>query len=230
MARPRTPQSLKQRLFANNVIKPVIYCEGPHEYSYLSKLVELHVIKDYQQGIKLQATAIKLRINAIKRDLNNESIEQIMWIVDGGDVHIKNSKEFKNFYAQWLSKRENEWSKLHILINSPCLEYWFLLHHIDSPTDDKNCVTCFADATSLENSKEFKQYCPRGKGAELVKLTAKNVSGRKKAIKRAKKLLSLLTDLHEKNRFVVARAEIFYLFDEASKAYIGLPVTVSKLT
>ena len=77
MARPRTPQSLKQRLFANNVIKPVIYCEGPHEYSYLSKLVELHVIKDYQQGIKLQATAIKLRINAIKRDLNNESIEQL---------------------------------------------------------------------------------------------------------------------------------------------------------
>ncbi len=225
MARPRTPQSLTQRLFANNVIKPVIYCEGTHEYSYLSKLAELRVIKDYQQGIKVQATAIEARINTIKRDLNNESIEQVVWIVDGGDEHIKSSKDFKNFYGQWLEKRESEWSKLHILINSPCLEYWFLLHHTDPPTDAKKCVVCFADATSLEICSEFKQCCPRGKGAELVKLTAKNASGRKKAIKRAKKLLSLLTDLSEKKRFTVARAEIFYLFDEASKAYIGLPIS-----
>ncbi len=212
MARPKPSKSLTQRLFLSPISKRIIYCEGKHEYTYLSKLVDLNEIEAYEKGTELSASAIKLRIMQIERDLNNDAVEQVFWIVDGGDEHIKESSYFKKFYNKWLAKKDSDWHKLDILINTPCLEYWFLLHEIDPPIDSESNPICYADANALYNSQEFKGTFTNGKGAQLVKVMANNAQGRKNAIERAKKLLSLLDNLNIKKYFSVARAEFFRLF------------------
>ncbi|GHA69414.1 hypothetical protein GCM10009007_07830 [Formosimonas limnophila] len=220
MARTRSAssRSVVQRLFVNGATQ-VFYFEGPHDCDYCSKLVEQNVIAPFEQGTKLPATNIELRIGTIKRDLGNDAIERVVWIVDGGDEHINQSKKkkgknhFFEFYKEWLAKKDNEWSKLLILINNPCLEYWFLLHRTDPPVDAKGLPRCFKSADELLNSAEFKGHCPEGKGAGLVKTIAKDSNGRPQAIKRARNLTQPLSEnLSEKELFGVARAEIFQLF------------------
>ena len=211
MARTRPPVSLRKRIFSCDGIKTIIYCEGKHENTYLSELVKLKTIKPYEKGTGLQASAIKLRIKQILQDLNNDAVEQVFWIVDGGDEHIKKSSEFKRFYAKWLTNKDGDFQKLDIMMNSPCFEYWFLLHKIDPLVDSKGNPICYADAKELYNSQEFKSQCPNGKGAQLVRDMVSDAQGRYNAIERAKTLLPLLENLNEKKLFSVARAEIFRL-------------------
>ena len=216
--RSASSKSVTPRLFVNPATQ-IFYCEGSHEYTYFSTLATQNAIASFEQGTPLTAADIVPRIEAIKRDLKNDAIERVVWIVDGGDEHINQSKKkkgkkhFFEFYKEWLAKKDDEWSKLLILIISPCLEYWLLLHRTDPPVDAQGRPRCFKDANELRESDEFKKYCPEGKGAALVKAIAKDLNGRKQAIKRARKLAEPLSEnLSEKDLFGVARAEIFQLF------------------
>lgn len=203
-----------QKIIPLNEVKAKVYAEGKHDYAYLSKLVTNGLILEYEKATLLQASEIERRIQAIKRDINNDAIEHVIWVVDGCDQHIKKSKKhFLPFYKEWSVKRNHEWRKLHILINAPCLEYWLLLHRVDPPLDAQGKPICFQNATALDNSLEFKNNCPEGKGARLVAATASNDVERKRAIKRGKKLGDLLVDLPEKKLLSVARAELYQVFD-----------------
>lgn len=211
MARTRTPTSIPKSVAS--LSKPQIYAEGPHDYDYLTALTKNDVILEYAKGTPLPATSIKPRIESIKRDIENTAIDFVIWIVDGGDDHIK-APTFIKFYKKWLSKKEGDWKKLHILINSPCLEYWFLLHRINPPIGAKKGVPiCFENAKALLDSKEFKKYCQEGKGANLVKAIVSDTAGRNQAIRRAKGLSSQLNNLTDKNLLNVARAEMYQIFD-----------------
>lgn len=212
MARTRIPTSIPKFFAVPG--QPKIYAEGKHDYSYLTRLAEIGVILEYAQGTKLPSTAVKRRIEAIQRDIDdNDAIDCVIWIVDGGDDHIK-APTFIKFYKEWLSKKDGEWKKLHILINSPCLEYWFLLHRTDSPIDAKKGVpTCFKNGDALLESPEFKKHCQEGKGANLVKAIVSDTAGRNQAIRRANGLSSQLKNLAEKNLLNVARAEMYQIFD-----------------
>ena len=216
--RSASSKSVTPRLFVNPATQ-IFYCEGKHEYTYFSKLVEQSVIAPFEKGTELSATDIVPRIAAIKRDLDNDAIERVVWMLDGGDLHINQSKKkkgknhFFEFYKEWLKKKDAEWSRLLILMINPCLEYWFLLHRTDPPVDAKGLPRCFKDADELKELDEFKEHCPEGKGADLVKTIAKDSEGRKQAIERAQKLVERLPEsLSEKDLFGVARAEIFQLF------------------
>ncbi len=212
MSRAKTLKSIPNS--AAVLGQPQIYAEGPHDYNYLTALAKSGVILEWRKGTRLPATSIKPRIEAIKQDLGNDAIECVIWIVDGGDVHIKNSKDFIKFYKEWLVKKDSEWKKLHVLINAPCLEYWFLLHRTDPPLDAKKGVPiCFKDATALGDSAEFKKYCEEGKGANLVRNIAENIAERKQAIQRAKGLSNQLNYLSEKNLLNIARAEMYQVFE-----------------
>ena len=66
-------------------------------------------------------------------DLSEEEYDKVFWIVDL-DVLLKEEREKKNstsslqqFLNYWrkLSKQE----KIVVIVNNPCLEYWFLLHY-----------------------------------------------------------------------------------------------------
>ena len=65
-------------------------------------------------------------------ELSEEEYDKVFWIVDL-DVLLKEEREKKNstsslqqFLNYWhkLSKQE----KIVVIVNNPCLEYWFLLH------------------------------------------------------------------------------------------------------
>lgn len=216
--RSASSRSVVKRLFLHGATQ-IFYFEGTHDYDYCSNLVKQNVIAPFEKGTKLSATNIVPRIEAIKRDLDNDAIDRVVWIVDGGDEHINQSKKkkgknhFFEFYKEWLTKKDDKWSKLLILINKPCLEYWFLLHRIDPPVDAKGLTRCFINAGELLNWAEFKEHCPEGKGADLVKAAAMDSNGRLRAIERAQSLTKPLSEnLSKKELFGVARAEIFQLF------------------
>ena len=65
-------------------------------------------------------------------ELSEEEYDKVFWIVDL-DVLLKEEREKKNstsslqkFLSYWhqLSKQD----KVVVIVNNPCLEYWFLLH------------------------------------------------------------------------------------------------------
>lgn len=213
---PNNNTALKR--IVSSTFRHVFICEGPNEYSYLDKLVEQKQINQYQKGTTLSATDVELRIEKIKGYLNDESIEKIFWIVDAGDDHInrrtqkKGKKPFHIFYDEWLVKKDNEWQKLRILLNNPCLEYWFLLHYIEPPLDKKGNAQCFSNAASLIGSTEFNNCCPKGKGGELAKFIATKDTLRKNAIERAQILHQLKQNLDSKKIFTVASADIYQIF------------------
>jgi hypothetical protein len=212
MARAKTSSSVPNPDTA--VGQPQIYAEGKHDYNYLTTLTNNGVILKWRQGTRLRSTEIKRRIEAIRLDIDNEAIEHVIWIVDGRDQHIKESQPFIKFYKEWRVKKDSEWKKLHILINSPCLEYWFLLHRTDPPLDvKKGTPICFENPTALDDSTEFKKHCPEGKGANLVRNIAENAVERKQAIQRAKSLNNQLNHLTEKNLLNIARAEMYQVFE-----------------
>lgn len=207
--------------------KPVIYCEGGYENTYLRQLVTLKIIQDFQEGTKLAATDVELRVKQITADLENDAIEQIIWIVDGGDEHIQKSKVFSDFYTEWQTKRADDgWKKLSILINHPCFEYWLLLHKCDAPVDAKGNAVLFLDAAALYEYVDFKGAFPgfNKKNSACMKTligeAAAGKQGRNLAIKRAKQAASLAAQTSGKNLLKTSRAEMFELFDKDSSACI----------
>jgi len=225
MARPRTLKSIPKSVAIQG--QPKIYAEGKHDYNYLTGLVNRDVISNYLKGTQLPATEVKQRIEAIEKDLNNDAIECVIWIVDGGDQHIKTGGTFIEFYKKWLGKKDGDWKKLHVLINAPCLEYWFLLHRTNPPLLNNGSPICFENADALTNSAEFKKHCAEGKGANLVKAIFNDDAGRKKAINRAEGLSGQLNGLPDKNLLKIARAEmyrIFELINVENQNYLSLKV------
>lgn len=217
MARARTPKSIPKSVAIPG--QPKIYAEGKHDYAYLTGLTERYVILNYLKGTKLPATEVKQRIEAIEKDLNNDAIECVIWIVDGGDQHIKKSKHFTDFYGKWQGKKDGEWKKLHVLINAPCLEYWFLLHRTDPPLHDNGSPICFENADALLVSSEFNSHCAEGKGANLVKTIFNDDAGRRQAMKRAEGLSGQLNDLPDKNLLKIARAEMHLVLSLIKKEH-----------
>lgn len=133
--------------------KPLVFLEGSCERIYLNSLVRSRVIKNWEAGSPLAATLIEKRISSIRDALKNQAIDVIVWIVDGKDQHIKDSKVFLAFYREWEIKHEKTWRKLFILKNSPSLELWWLLHYCD-------CYEYLSNAQALERNQIFRRHFP----------------------------------------------------------------------
>jgi hypothetical protein len=226
MARSKSlpPHVLKRDTSINK--NSVIYTEGSNENFYLNEAgISL------EQGDKLhQKPAIAATIDAIKRNLANDAIDQVYWIVDGGDEHNQ-TKVFKNFYLEWYKNHLKEqgkspyWSKLKILINHPCFEYWFLLHKVDPPLASQKAKPLFfaydqkkspSPCNSLQESPEFMatfpSYSKGSKDKTFIRSIAKNTDERKKAIRRAKDL-PVPTEITIKNCLSYPCAQIYQIFE-----------------
>jgi RloB-like protein len=201
MSRPRTalPTHVSARI--SKVV--VVYAEGGNEYLYLK---ESKALDSFERGTRLAANALEAVLQNIKRDMSNEAINQIYWIVDGGDEHNQ-VKAFKDFYIKWYKAKDFDegedfyWSKLKILINHPCLEYWFLLHKSDPPCHSKTPEALLfkydkrkmpSPCYTLQATSEYKNAFPdRQKGIEdraFIVSLANDAKARKQAIARAKDL------------------------------------------
>ena len=109
-----------------------VVVDGETEYWYLQML------KHNEPNIPFKITPQILQKKNIKQqyelvtDLSEEEYDKVFWIVDL-DVLLKEEREkrnstsplqqFLNYYKS-LSKQK----KIVVIVNNPCLEYWFLLH------------------------------------------------------------------------------------------------------
>lgn len=203
----------------------VIYPEGNNEIVYLK---EAGIFPEQRKP--LQKPAIIATIDAIKKDLANDAIDQVYWIVDGGDEHNQ-TKDFKKFYLDWHKNHLKEqgeipyWRKLKILINHPCFEYWFLLHKVDPPLASQTAKPRFfaydqrkspSPCNSLQESPEFMaafpSYSKGSKDKGFIRAIAKKTDERKKAIRRAKDL-PVPTEITTKNCLSYPCAQIYQIFE-----------------
>lgn len=69
------------------------------------------------------------------RELSEKEYDKVFWIVDL-DVLLKEEREKKNstsslqkFLSYWKQfSEQDKQDKVVVIVNNPCLEYWFLLH------------------------------------------------------------------------------------------------------
>ena len=110
----------------------LIVVDGETEKWYF----DLYREKESVKNIKLAPDLYKkipLRQQYEKIRANSSDYESIIWIIDL-DVILKESKECKKGETKRideLRKYMNEFKKddkIHILVNTPCLEFWYLLH------------------------------------------------------------------------------------------------------
>ena len=109
-----------------------VVVDGETEYWYLQML------KQNEPDILFNITPKILQKKNINQqyelvtDLSEEEYDKVFWIVDL-DVLLKEEREKKNStsslqqflnYYKSLSKQK----KIVVIVNNPCLEYWFLLH------------------------------------------------------------------------------------------------------
>ncbi len=126
----------------------LLLVDGQDEKWYLEKVRE-HYKPEILRKIKiLPELATKKKINDLLKEAQRkieEGCSQVFLILDFDDPlkHKEEMKHFKRFYDDYClvknemkfnalsAKKKNKlmWmGKLQLVVNSPCLEYWYLLH------------------------------------------------------------------------------------------------------
>ena len=130
-----------------------VYCvvvEGKTEHWYL-QLIKKH---EELPKIDIKPELPKRKgLNEIKKfviDLFKKDYDQIFWLIDL-DHFINSYQTDKLKKVIIFLKKKDKLKKLKILINNPCLEFWYLLHFCDT---GKCYPTC------EEVVKEIKKYEP----------------------------------------------------------------------
>ena len=188
-----------------------IICEGECELWYFQMLrrneraLNLHLKPEIPQKKKL-----KDQFELVKENSNN--YDKVYWIIDFDVVHNESREtpkgkfsalnELKNYCNQLEVKHKN----VRVIINNPCLEFWFLLHFEVTGKFFKSCD---------EAGTQFKKYLPDYEKTQ--KYFTQNYDIYKKlkfnlniAIENAKKLKSFT---FENPNF--ALSEMFLLFEDA---------------
>lgn len=142
---------------------------------------------------------------------NSKDYDKVIWIIDF-DTLIKEDKEKKKGeklktieFKEYYKKLEND-KKIVILVNNPCLEYWYLQHFKGTSKYYDKCENVCRDFknTVLSNYKKSEKYYKNQKNDIYTKLYPfKHI-----AIDNSKKL----GNFNEKY-IQEGKAEIFKLFE-----------------
>lgn len=139
-------------------IKPkfAIVVDGETEFWYLQmlkrneKLIKVDIKPEIPQKKKLADQYSKV-IELIK------SYDKVYWIIDL-DVVLKESAQVKkgkrkpiDAFIEYKRKIEKKSDKIILIINQPCLEFWFLTHYIRTAQPYNNCE---------EAGRQLKKHIP----------------------------------------------------------------------
>lgn len=132
MARKITPRKTNPSI--------VVIVDGKDEKWYIQKARE-HYKPDILRTLKIvPELAQKKKISQLfddAKDKLQKGCTQVILIIDFDDVgkDAKELNEFKTFYEAYVginkgeARRNYQWMKnLTLIVNSPCVEYWYLLH------------------------------------------------------------------------------------------------------
>ncbi len=143
MSRKRKNRKLKKSY--------LILVDGESEQIYINKLKSSNIT--VKPEIPIRKSLIEM-YNYFKQSL--ELYDEVYWIVDL-DVVIKKNRlnDFQNYKNSYPN---------NIIINHPCLEYWFVLHY------ELNNIgnSCSSIIRWLKNQNEFKTYKKNDK--EITKI------------------------------------------------------------
>ena len=134
-----------------------VVVDSETEYWYLQMLKrnEPNILFDITPKI-LQKKNIDQQYKSVT-ELSEEEYDKVFWIVDL-DVLLKEEREKKNNTSS-LQKFLNYWQqllkqeKVVVIVNNPCLEYWFLLHFEKTTKIFTTCID-----VEKEVSRHLKGY------------------------------------------------------------------------
>jgi hypothetical protein len=111
------------------------YVDGDNEAWYLQMLKQNERLSNINIKPELQCSQkLSAQYNQIKQYL--KIYDRVFWIIDLDSI-IKETKERKNKSAKtpietlhsYIEQfKDNQVNNIEIIINNPCLEYWYLLH------------------------------------------------------------------------------------------------------
>ncbi len=138
--------------------------------------------------------------------------DKVIWMLDF-DTLIKEESETKakgkskiQEFKEYVSKLK-KFDNVEVLVNTPCLEYWYLLHFTETGKYFANCESVVKELKKNDCLKDYQktQSYYKKKNNDIYK---KLKELQKEAIARAKKLGDF--DL---NNTETAKAEIYKVFD-----------------
>jgi competence protein ComGC len=183
--------------------------DGQTEKWYLKLLKEEEALKNLTIQPELQK---KKKISEQYEMVvdNAEYFDKVIWIIDL-DTYIKEQNEAKAGYNSkfqelkvYLNKLKSN-KKFHVLINTPCLEFWFLLHFKETSRYFNNCTSVCKEFrnTLLDDYQKTEKYY-KNRNANIYKKLKPSQS---EAINRAERLGDFDLNLPE-----TAKAEIYKIF------------------
>lgn len=184
-----------------------VIVDGETEKWYLEKMKEVERLNIQIKPELASRKTIDGQIKFVCEKLKEE-YDKVYWVLDA-DTIIKEEQQKKGIIEKLkkeVVKLKEEYDNLKILINTPCLEFWFLLHF---QATGKFYPQCAQIEKLLNNEKCLPNY---EKTEKFYKQT-NNIYARLKpnlefAIKNAEKLGNLDFDNLEK-----AKAEIYLLVE-----------------
>lgn len=114
----------------------LLIADGESEKSYLTLLINHYKKNDKRIKVKPELGLKNFKEQYTYVEKNLEEYNKILWIIDfdailkeNNESNQKNQKlnDFKNCYQKACALK-NEYPNLEIIVNNPCLEYWYFLH------------------------------------------------------------------------------------------------------
>lgn len=157
MARQR--RRIKQR---NSHATLAIIVDGETERWYLQMMRQVENYRTIRIEPDLQKLNLERQFGLVCEKA--KEVDQVIWLLDT-DTLIKELEEDNTgqLYNQWNSyiSRANRMSNVEILFNTPCLEYWFLLHLQNTSAAYNQCTPIeriLNNSDALENYEKTEKY------------------------------------------------------------------------
>lgn len=154
----------KQRKLNNTI---AVIADGQTEKWYLER-VKVHYPCDALKSTKIepqlpQKKQISELVGMAKAKVE-EGYPKVILLVDFDEVlsNVEEFRKFQSFYQEYHKENHDKWmNSLLLIVNNPCLEYWYLLH-FNSTGKFYNCYNELEVdlRKKLSNyTKDEKYYC-----------------------------------------------------------------------
>lgn len=182
----------------------LIVVDGETEKWYLDLLREYESNKIPTIHIKPEIPKKKKLNKLFEQVIENEKIyDKVIWIIDFDVILREKKAEQFSGYQKELKKHKN----VNVIINTPCLEFWFLLHFFNTGKfypDCKSVINKLKQEPSFKKYNKSEKYYKSGEG--IYKKLNPFIN---KALSRSKSL-----DTYNSENPKTAVCEMYKLFDE----------------
>lgn len=150
-------------------ISIVVIADGEDEKWYLEKVREYYH-PDILRRISIKPDLVqKKKVTQLFEEAENkvkEGVSYVLLIIDFDEL-LKNNSElekFKNLYGKYLDvtsapvKKNKKYAwmeRLKVIVNNPCLEYWYLLHFRKTNKFYPNFLSLKPDLTAIPNLRDY---------------------------------------------------------------------------